>query len=204
LCRREAVGHVHPNDQGDRRICRQGIQVWGDAKLAIESLTEATWTEPSDPPTTATLTLTQKRIWEKEVDEFVKRRQYFELNMTSIYSLLWGQCSEAMRTKLMSISTHGAIAHASNAIELLKNIRDTVYNFQGQQYKDQALQAATKRFYLFTQDKHATCQVYLQRFTNIIEVIEHCGGTIGEDTGLVDSVLHKNNLARAGATQEQI
>jgi hypothetical protein len=106
----------------------------GYAKLAMESLTEATWTEPSDPPTMATLT--QKRIWEKEVDEFVKRRQYFELNMTSIYSLLWGQYSEAMRTTLMSISTHGAIAHASNAIDLLKNIRDTVYNLQGQQYKD--------------------------------------------------------------------
>jgi hypothetical protein len=35
-------------------------------------------------------------------------------------------------------------------------------------------------------------------------VIEHCGGTIGEDTGLIDSVLHKNNLTRAAATQEQM
>ena len=43
---------------------------------------------PADPPPTAT----QKRIWEKEVDEFTKRREVLNRNLEIFYSLLWDQC----------------------------------------------------------------------------------------------------------------
>jgi hypothetical protein len=45
-----------------------------DARLAVEHLARPNLQEPSDPPDNATKT--QLRIWEKKVDEFVKRETY--------------------------------------------------------------------------------------------------------------------------------
>ena len=43
----------------------------GDIRLVVENLELPVMDKPSDPPENATRT--QERIWEKQVDEFVKR-----------------------------------------------------------------------------------------------------------------------------------
>ena len=35
-------------------------------------------------------TLTEKRIWEREVDEYMKRKQIFDRNLENLYPFLWG------------------------------------------------------------------------------------------------------------------
>lgn len=47
-----------------------------------------------DPPKEATKT--QTRIWEKKVDEYVKREMYLQENIKTLYSLVWGQCTDAV------------------------------------------------------------------------------------------------------------
>ena len=69
-----------------------------DVRLAVESLTPPTLTEPSDPPQGASQT--RERIWEKEVDEYVKRKGYLAENLKTLFSLIWGQCTDAMRAKI--------------------------------------------------------------------------------------------------------
>ena len=64
-----------------------------------------------------------------------------------------------------------------------------MFQFQSQCYVPLALHEAKHHFYLHTQDKNSTCQQYYDTFKNNIEVIEYCGGVIGEDTGIVDNEL---------------
>ena len=45
------------------------------------------------------------------------------------------------------------------------------------------------------QDRHMTCQAYLKKFQNSVEVIEHCGGDLGIDTGLIDATFATANPA---------
>jgi hypothetical protein len=40
-----------------------------------------------------------------------------------------------------------------------------------------------------------TCQAYLEKFQNSVEVIEHCGGDFGIDTGLIDATFATTNPA---------
>ena len=47
-------------------------------------------------------------------------------------------------------------------------------------------------------------QVYLEKFQNFVEVIEHCGGSIGTDLGAVEQVLDELSLTRDTATQDEI
>ena len=175
-----------------------------DIRRAIETLAVPTLTEPMDPPTEATRS--QIRIWEKRIDEFVKKETHLEENIKTVYSLIFGQCTEAIRAKLESVGNHQAISVASNGIELLKNIKTIMYNFQSQKYGPLGLHESKRRFYLMSQDKHMTVTIYLERFQNSVEVIEHCGGTIGLDPGLVDATMRsaKPMMTRDTATAEQL
>jgi hypothetical protein len=159
---------------------------------------------PTDPPTNASRTET--RIWEKEVDEHVKRKMYLQENTKTLYSLVWGQCTDVVRARLEAIDTHKDMSEKADSIKLLKEIRALVYNFQSQKYGPHALHEGKRRFYLLSQDKHSTCQVYLERFQNGVDVIEHCGGSIGQEPGLVQKVLQdrgkSSNTATADETRE--
>ena len=50
--------------------------------------------KPADPGTNPDRTTL--RIWEKEVDKFVKRRSFYKQNKSALYMVIWSQCSDAM------------------------------------------------------------------------------------------------------------
>jgi len=74
----------------------------GDTQLAIENLGIVEPPEPDDPPEGATAT--KRHIWEKCVDEYVKRTTHMTENIKSIFSLVWGQCTDIMRQKIEALS----------------------------------------------------------------------------------------------------
>ena len=79
--------------------CKYG----SDVRRAIETLSVPKLDEPEDPKPSATRT--EIRIWEKKVDELVKRESHLEQGLKTACSLVWGQCSEAMRAKVKAKST---------------------------------------------------------------------------------------------------
>jgi Zinc knuckle len=157
-----------------------------DVASAMELLTDTVLVEPVDPPANATLS--EKRLWEKRCDEFVKQETAYKQNMKAAYMIVWGQCSDAMRAKLEARDNHGAIKQAKDVLGLLRNIKDATFSFQGQKNMIHALHEARRRFYTFSQDRNMTCQVYLERFKNQVDVIEHCGGFTSE-SGIVEKML---------------
>ena len=84
------------------------------------------FTEPNDPPQGATKM--QEQIWEKEVDEFVKRKGYFEENLKTLYSLVWGQCTNVMQQKVEAMTTFATISSKGDGLALIKAIRDLPTN----------------------------------------------------------------------------
>lgn len=152
----------------------------------MEHLTRPTLDEPSDPPEDATRT--QLRIWEKKVDEFVKRETYLDENLKTLYSLVWGQCTDIMRQMIESLEGFEKMSVTGDGIGLLKAIKDIVFNFQSQKYLPHALHESAHRFYLCQQSKYATTATYLEQFQNIIDVVEHSGGSIGHHPGILNQV----------------
>jgi hypothetical protein len=82
------IKHKHAPEMGlvqptsPRTQCRQ----------AIETLAVPTLTKPTDPPTEATRS--QIRIWEKRIDEFVKKETHLEENRKSCTLLSLGNVPE--------------------------------------------------------------------------------------------------------------
>jgi hypothetical protein len=103
---------------------RYGNDIW----LAVQNLTTTVMDVPKDLADTATNV--QKRIWKKKVDEFVKRELYFEENMQTLYSLIWGQCSDVMQARVEALSDYDTMSESGDSLALLKAIKVQAYNFQ--------------------------------------------------------------------------
>ena len=89
-----------------------------------------------------------------------------------------------------------------DGISLLKAIKSIVYNFQDQKYLAHSIHDAKHQFCLLSQGKQTT-QAYLEQFQNVVDMIEHCGGSIGFEPGLHEEILSKKGIPRQVATTKQ-
>ena len=165
------------------QTCKHGA----DICKAIESLERPRMAPPADPAADASAT--DRRIWEKKVDTYVKHENIYEQNIENMYSVILGQCTDAMRAKLESQDQFEQVLDDSDAIELLRMIRDITFNFQSQKYEPLSIHESIRWFYLQCQDRYMICQAYLKQFMNSKDVIEHCGGVIGAHPQLVAKAL---------------
>jgi hypothetical protein len=98
-----------------------------DVRLPVQNLTATVMDIPKDLAETATNA--QKRIWEKKIDEFVKRELYFEENIHTLYSLIWGQCFDVMQARVEALSDYDVMSDSGDSLTLLKAIKAQAYNF---------------------------------------------------------------------------
>jgi hypothetical protein len=180
----------------------------GDTRRAIENLVMPPPPDlPKDPADNATRT--ELRIWENEVDEYVKRETCMDENIRTLYDLVWGQCSFVMRMQIEALDTYDVLRRELQALELLKAIKSVlVFNVQSQKYPPVALHGALRRFYMLSQGKHTTCQAYLERFRNCVDEIEYYRGCLIKDILASDGkdldTATTEELERAGEiAQEQ-
>ena len=159
----------------------------GDIRLALLNLRPPVVPLPADPPAGATQAALY--IWQKKCDQWHRREEVFISNVQQAYSLIIGQCTEAMKDRLQALPTFENIEQMSDAISLLREIKTISFDFQAQKYTHLALCESMKRFYLMNQHPNMTNQAYLERFKNNLDVIEYCGGKVGDHPGLVRQKL---------------
>jgi hypothetical protein len=93
----------------------------GDIRWTLKNLSLYSEEEPKE---CADATSTVKtRMWERRVDEFVKREDNLKENCQSAYSLVIGQCTEYMRAKLAATTGYQDMETKSDLIELIKIIK---------------------------------------------------------------------------------
>jgi hypothetical protein len=174
----------------------------GDARLAVETLALPTLTKPTDPPADANRTDT--RIWEKTVDEHVKQRLRLDENMKTLYSLVWGQCTDIMRQKLEAHESFAGVLSTGDRLGLLRLVKGVAFQFHSQKYLPHALHEALKRYYNCAQGKYATAQVYLEHFQNVIAVVTESGGSIAGHPGVENLIIAEGGIALEDMTAAQL
>jgi len=121
------------------------------------------------------------------VPAYCTRTDYLNSNLKTAYAVIWGQCSEAMKAKLTSLNDFETKNHKSDCIWILKEIKGITYRFEGQRYIYLSLDNARTSYYAYTQGAKDSISSYLEHFRSLVEVLEHYGGAIGEDPGLLDA-----------------
>ena len=172
----------------------------GDIKKMIKSMTDTEQTLPADPRDKASKT--EKRIWEKEVDSYCKRKDTYISNKIALYSVIWSQCSEVMQARLKSSKDFESMNDDSDSLALLLEIKGISYRFEAQSNLYLALTHAKAAIYAYQQGPNETNASFMSKFKNYIEVIEHYGGTIGDDVALINEEL--KNLQSSGDTDTDL
>ena len=124
------------------------------------------------------------RIWEKSVGEHVRRMSQLTENIKTLYSLVWGQCSDVVRQKAESHDSFLATSTVGDGLALLSILKGISFHFQSQKYVGHSIHEVLKRYYNCSQGRFATTQAYMEHFQNIVDVVIHNGGSISGHPGL--------------------
>ena len=174
----------------------------GDIRLAVETLKPPSFRMPDDPPEVATKTAL--KIWEKDIDEYSRAKFKYAENVKTLFSLVWGQCTDVMRQKVEATKTFETINKACNGIGLLLSLKAIAFQFQGQKYLPHAVHEALKRYYNCAQGKFSTTQAYMDHFQNTLDVVLHCKATVSEHPGIEDLVIAERKTTRETISEEEL
>ena len=129
-----------------------------------------------------------------------KRKVYFELfkqylsdcktlinNLHSLFSIIWGQCSTGVQSKLKGKVNFLIKKEDGNCAWLLEEIRQAMFNFSSGRYMLKSMFEAKLDILKFKQGRLQLAQ-YFDRYLQQIHTFEHHGGSIGQDPGLLNYV----------------
>jgi len=142
--------------------------------------------EPKDLSAEEEKSKTKTLIWETKVKAYVKRCDEQEKNLRAIFSVVWGQCSTAMQSKLQSLDGYNEKKTECDCSWILKEIKGITHRFEGTRYVFLSINEARTNFYSYKQKSNETLTQYLEHFRSLVEVLEHYGANIGEDEAFIE------------------
>ena len=142
-------------------------------------------------------------MFAEEVKEHVKRTRKLEENIKFLWTVLWAKSSQAVRNRLEALNTYETMKQESNGLELLVAIKDLLYNVQDRKYTPLSIHLAKRQFYLNSQGRSTSVAAYYEQFNNTIDMLEHCGASLGEDDSIITKVLEHHDIDPTTATATQ-
>jgi len=184
----------------------KNVKYPGDMISLTKELTKPKITEPLelDPNEKSGLV---KALWNRQVDSYYMRSGHIESNLKAIHTIVWAQCSKAMRAKLKSLPDFDTKDGEGDSVWLLKSIRATIMHFETETYVQVSLTDAWISYYNYRQGPDMTLATYVEEFRTLVEALEHYGGSIGIDSGrlkaeeatLTDATRFKSSRDKAVA-----
>ena len=83
--------------------------------------------------------VTTKRIWEKQVDEYVKHLNRYESNKKNLYYVVWNQWSPTLQVRMESLPNFKSFDRESDFLQLLTENKSTVCQFESQVYLHESM-----------------------------------------------------------------
>ena len=161
-----------------------------DIVPTIRDLKESKIKEPAELNEADKTNEVKKRIFEKKIDAFVKREEKMEDNLQTLYSIIWNQCSKQVKMQIKSAKDYKTKCKKCDPLWLLKTVKGICYSFQDQKNKFIAIdRAKTGAIYTYVQGPETSLADFQKEFLNMIDVLQHYGGSFGDDPGLFREAL---------------
>jgi hypothetical protein len=159
---------------------------------------------PKPTPLAAAADDIDKRIWEKEIDEYVKRKSKLESNCRTLFSLIHGQCTEYLKAKLEALTVFPSMKENFNVFKLIKAVKGVTFRLEDSRYHLDALYDAKIWFYTLRQGKDMDNAKYLELFKTHVAIVEQFGGAVSRDPFIVMRELEVLGIDKDSATKAEI
>jgi hypothetical protein len=131
----------------------------------------------------------ETKIHELRIVQYITNQQKLENECKKLYTIILGQCTNYMTAKLKALSNFKDMHMDKNPVKLLKAIKGLTFKFDNEKEYEMSLVEAVDKLYRTYQTKDMTNTQFFDRFNNLVDVIEHYGGTIGVHRSVTESVL---------------
>ena len=132
------------------------------------------------------------------IKRFLMRKQALKDNLNNVWSVISGQCSEAMTAKISASTDYEVNKQVPNCAWLLKKIQQVTLKFDDTIFRPLSLIDAKEALILAKQGERETNVSFYLRFKTLAEAVEHYGGSIGADEGLVTELLAQRDAGHPG------
>lgn len=149
--------------------------------------------KPTAPDKDKEMTKMEESLFNEEVKEYVLRKRTYENNTFKVYSIVLGQCSEAMKAKLEGQDDWEDIHEKHDLLQLLKSIKVWMLNQQSDRNPVLSTYSAIAGMFKIRQNRHEELPEFRKRFVAAKEVLEHIGVSMGAAlTKITDCALTKD------------
>ena len=111
------------------------------------------------------------------MDVLVKDGISLDVNIQKAYSLMLGQCTELLKSKLKMTTYWMTVSTDFDLLGLMKTIRSVIFKFEDQCYLPLSIHHAKLNFYCFRQNNLSNPE-YLEKFTNLVDMAESFDGQL--------------------------
>ena len=156
-----------------------------ELKEGLENLALVDPTAPDNPPEGNQVAF---EIWKMDIKEYREKLKVFANFRAGLYSLVLGQCTDALQEHLKS---HHDFQNANqDGIALLVIIQSLIHTFEENRKLSNAIMDVKEKFYKFYQGRHMILERYHKLFLAQVEVLDEVGITV-EDSALVAEVAQQ-------------
>ena len=110
-------------------------------------------------------------ILNRKIDIYVKREGILDENIQKAYSLIHGQCTKLIKSKLKTSANWETVSSQYDMLGLLEAIKNKIYKFEDQKYLPLSLHHAKRNFYAFRQ-RNLPNPDYLDRLMDLVDMAE--------------------------------
>ena len=146
---------------------------------------------PADPNALTAEERVEERLYEKRLDALVKQEGTLDDNIQRLYSLVLGQCTDLLQTKLKQQNGWKKVSEDQDGIALLKLIKTTVHKFDDQKFTPLAHYRAKAAVYAVRQGNLSNDE-YLKKFNNLVDVAQSYDGHF-HDQAMMGVVMDKDH-----------
>jgi hypothetical protein len=131
------------------------------------------------------------KIYELKITQYVNNLHKLENECKKLHTIILGQCTSYMTAKLKALPTFKKLHADKNPVELLKAIKGLTFKFDNEKEYEMSLVEAIDKLYQIHQTKEMTKTQFLDKFNNLVDVIEHYGGAIVVYPSITNGLLAK-------------
>ena len=127
-------------------------------------------------------------LWKSDLADYKKKLEDRKKHGARAYAIIYGQCSSAVR-KIIESHDSWEDVNKGDFIGLLKLIQQAMITKNTRKHPTHSLIDAENAFNQFRQGPNMSDSDYLDRFTDLVEVVLHAGGELGGSKKRVDEYI---------------
>ena len=171
------------------------------APLFVTNMAEPTVERPENIGEGADMVA--KMIFAEEVKQFVKQNSTLKSNLSTIFSVAWGQCSDDMKARVKNHKGYDEKVLANDCVWLLKQIRSVTLQFHDNKDSFMSLLDAQFGFLSCKQKPNESADEYADNLIGWSDTIETHGGTVAVNFKLIGATAD-DGTTRSDETRKQM